>query len=62
MCPAFLFCVSLDYNVNGLKSTWVRDLLLANGLGYAWFNQGVGNKIEFIRRVEQRETDIDISL
>ena len=40
----------------------VRGLLLANGFGYAWYNHGVGNELEFSKNFDQREKDIDISL
>ena len=35
---------------NPRTNCWVRnlrDLLLANGFGYAWYNQGVGNSLTF---------------
>ena len=50
---------------NPRTNCWVRnlrDLLLAYGFGYAWYNQGVGNELTFLRRFEQKEKDIDISL
>ena len=49
---------------NPRTNCWVRnlrDLLLAHGFGYAWYNQGVGNELNFLR-FEQKEKDIDISL
>ena len=36
--------------------------LLANGFGYAWYNKGVGNELNYLRRFEQNETYIDSSL
>ncbi|MEW8546516.1 MAG: reverse transcriptase family protein, partial [Candidatus Thiodiazotropha sp.] len=53
----------LDANVQ--TKCWardIRDLLLANGFGYAWYNQGVGNKRDFLRIFEQKLKDIDISI
>ena len=58
-----LQCKGLD--VNSRTKCWARDtrdLLLANGFDYAWYNQGVGNKLQFLRSFEQKVKDIDIYL
>ena len=39
----------------------VKDTLLAQGFGYAWYNQGVGNIALFLRNFKERNRDIDIS-
>jgi hypothetical protein len=42
------------------KDSWagrVRDLLQANGFGFAWLNQGVGNEQAFLKSVAQRLKD-----
>ena len=38
----------------------VRDTLLAQGFGYVWYNQGVGNIALFLRNFKERNRDIDI--
>ena len=45
-------------------SCWVkdvRDTLLVQGFGYAWYNQGVGDMALFSRNFKERNRDIDIS-
>ena len=50
---------------NSRTNCWVRnlrDLLLANRFGYAWYNQMVGKELAFLRRSEQKGKFIHISL
>ena len=47
-----------------LTNCWakdVKDTLLAQGFGYVWYNQGVGNIALFLRNFKERNRDIDIS-
>ena len=49
-------------NLNTRTSCWARDvkeLLQELGFGYAWYNQGVGNKDFFLTIFTQRLFDID---
>ena len=58
-----LQCKWLDANPR--TKCWasdIRDILLANGFGYAWYDQGVGNEKDFLRMFEQKLKDIDINV
>ena len=39
----------------------VKDILLTQGFGYAWYNQGVGNIVLLLRNFKKRNRDIDIN-
>ena len=39
----------------------IQDTLLAQGFGYAWYDQRVGNIALFLRNFKERNRDIDIS-
>ena len=54
-----LQCKWLDANS---QASDIRDILLANGFGYAWYDQGVGNERDFLRMFEQKLKDIDINV
>ena len=39
----------------------VKETLLAQGFGHAWYNQGVGNIALCLRNFKERNRDIDIN-
>lgn len=63
--PKICYKLQLKWlDANLFTKCWVkdiRDLLLVNGFGYAWYDQRVGNEKVMLRLFEQKLQFIDIS-
>ena len=61
--PSICYKLQLKWlNLNKRTNCWARDvkeLLEGLGFGYAWYNQGVGDKRYFLAIFKQRVFDID---